>query len=142
MTMNNIETAKNILDKHGYTCVAIKGDIIYTSTDRGVKPLLDWLDSNTDLADAVVSDKVVGKAAAFLYVLLQVNQVYAHIISKPAYEVLQKNSIKVSYGELVDSIRNRDNTGFCPMETAVWEIDDPKTAYDTIVDTRKRLMRI
>ena len=32
----------------------------------------------------------------------------------------------------VEAIRNRTNTGFCPMETAVWSISDPGEALTAI----------
>ena len=34
--------------------------------------------------------------------------------------------------EKVDAIFNRTNTGFCPMESAVWDIDEPEKAPDAI----------
>lgn len=136
----NILEAKNKLLQGGYTCVALNDDGIYTSMDRGVKPLLDWISNKCDLKDAYVADKVVGKAAAFLYVLLKVKEVYAVVISEPALITLEKHNIKVSYGQLVSAIRNRDNTGFCPMESSVWDIEDPNIAYETIVRTRNELI--
>lgn len=134
-----IDKAKEILIKNNYTCVVISNDNIYTSRDRGVKPLLDWYGS-IDLQGAFVADKVVGKAAAFLYVLLDVKEVYAGVISESAYKVLLDYNINVIFDEKVDAIQNRDKTGFCPMETAVWNIDNPTNAYDVIIETRRKLM--
>ena len=59
--------AKKMLHEGGYTCVLCKSDKVYTSNERGVKPLLNWLDSNINLNDFCAADKVIGKAAAFLY---------------------------------------------------------------------------
>jgi len=81
----------------------------------------------------------VGKAAAFLYVLLGVKEIYAHIISIPALEVLGRYNIRTEYGEAVDSVRNRTNTGFCPMETAVMEIDEPNKALEAVREKLKQL---
>ena len=135
----NIDKAKELLCKNEYTCVVLKDDKEYSSRDRGVKPLLYWLNSDIDLKGAVVADKVVGKAAAFLYVLLQVEQVYAGVLSEPALKVLEGHNIKVTFGQKVSAIRNRDNTGFCPMESAVWDIDNPKEAHQVILNTLDRL---
>ena len=85
------------------------------------------------------ADRVVGKAAAFLYCLLKVSCVYAGVISEPALQVLQAQGIPVFYSTLVPAIKNRTGDGFCPMETAVWDLKDPKKAPDTIRETLKKL---
>ncbi len=134
-----INKAKEILIQENYTCVVLNNDEIYTSRDRGVKPLLDWY-GTVDLKGAFVADKVVGKAAAFLYVLLKVKEIYAGVISESAYKVLVDYNINVTFDKKVMAIQNRDKTGCCPMETAMWNIDNPNTAYDIIIETRRRLI--
>ncbi len=131
--------AKELLIKEGYTCVIIKSDRQYVSKDRGVKPLLDFYDSKIDLEGGAAADKVIGKAAAYLYVLLKVKEVYVGVISRPAYEVFLKYNIEVSYDLLVDAIFNRTKTGFCPMETAVKNIDNPMSALAAIKEARSKL---
>ena len=68
----NVQTlkAKKLLEKNGYTCVLIKDEKEIFSFERGVKPLLNFIDKGEDFYGFFVADKVVGKAAAFLYVLL------------------------------------------------------------------------
>ena len=44
----NLTKARFLLDTGGYTCVVCRNDTIHTATERGVKPLLSWLDSGTD----------------------------------------------------------------------------------------------
>lgn len=106
------------------------------STLRGVAPLLDWLDSGIDLSSYSAADKVVGNGAAFLYVLLKINEIYAGVISRSAYKTLTDNNIPVVYDTIVEVIRNRDNTGQCPIEAAVSGINDPVEALSAI---RKKL---
>lgn len=140
MKMNyDIVKAKKILKDGGYTCVLVKGENIYTSTDRGVKPLLNWLDEKNDIKDCSAADKVIGKAAAFIYVLLGVKAVYAFVISNPALEVFKKYGVDVSFEEKVDMIRNRTNTGYCPMEQATMSVFAPKEALISIKKTLKKL---
>ena len=122
--MTDLELAKEQLIKDECTCVLRKGDSMYCSHARGVKPLLSLLDSGEDYREYSAADKVVGKAAAMLYVLLSVSKIHAFVISKRALEVFAKSGIEVTYDTLVERIHNRTNTGFCPMEEAVWEIDD------------------
>lgn len=122
--MTDLELAKEQLIKDECTSVVRKGDSVYFSKARGVKPLLNWLDDKMVFNGYSAADKVVGKAAAMLYVLLSVSKIHAFVISKRALEVFAKSGIEVTYDTLVERIHNRTNTGFCPMEEAVWEIDD------------------
>lgn len=130
--MKQLEKAKERLMSGGYTCVLCQGERIYTSTRRGVKPLVDWLESNRDFNGFFAADKVVGKGAAYLYVLLGVQGVYAQVISKPALQVLNRYGIYTGYETLVDAIINRQGNGICPFEQAVLKIDRPTAAYEAI----------
>ena len=58
-------TAEEILKQGTYTCVACRGDTVLTATERGVRPLTNWLRDGADLRGFAAADKVVGKAAAF-----------------------------------------------------------------------------
>ncbi len=137
--MTELARAKETLLRGGYTCAACKGEKLYTSEERGVKPLLAWLNSGEDLAGASVADKVVGKAAAFLYVLLQVKEVYAPIVSERALSVLRNGGIEVEADLVVPAIRNRRGDGYCPMETAVWDIEEASEAKAAIEAKIKEL---
>lgn len=131
--MTDLECARTLLDEQQLTCAFVKGDWVYTSTGRGVKPLLNCLDQPQKRSRFAAADKVVGKAAAFLYVLLEAREVYAGVISKPALTVLEEAGIEVTYDCLVDAIRNRAGNGGCPMEMAVWNICDPQEALKAVL---------
>lgn len=130
---SDLAKAVETLKSGAYTCVLCKGDRLYTATERGVKPLLSWLHDGTDLRDFAAADKVVGKAAALLYVLLGVRAVYAPVMSKAAFETLAKNGIDAHCDRTVKHIMNRAGTGLCPMEETVMDIDDPQKAKERIV---------
>lgn len=130
--MKDLEKARELLHTGGYTCVLCRGSEHYTSVLRGVKPLVDWLESNTDLRGFSAADKVVGRGAAFLYVMLGVQSVYSHVISIPALDVLRSHGIPVEYDTVVEQIINRRGDGFCPFEVAVMDIHDADTAYRAI----------
>ena len=130
--MKELEFAKQQLLEGDYTCVICNGEDMHYSTFRGVKPLVQWLDQKLDVRGAYAADKVVGRATAFLYVLLGVKAVYAHVISKPALAVLENNQIQAEYGTLVDNIINRKGTGICPFEETVLNITEPEAAYRAI----------
>ena len=136
---DNLEKCREILKFGNFTLVLFDGKTFLTDTKRGVKPLLDLLDGNTDLSGFSAADKVVGKAAAFLYVLLNVREIYADVISTHALSVLEQHQIPVEYNTLTDKIKNRARTGFCPMETAVLDEENPERALAKIRQKAKEL---
>ena len=137
--MHDLEKARSLLEKENYTCVICRGDDVITDRRRGVRPLLELLESGKDLHGYNAADKVVGKAAAFLYCLLGVKALHAGVLSVPARDVLVSAGISVEWGSLVPAIRNRAGDGFCPMETAVWDLTDPALAPDAIRNAPKKL---
>lgn len=139
MVETDLAKACQMLTQEQLTCALVSDDLVYISRERGVKPLLDCYYGKKMPTGFSAADKVVGKAAAFLYVLLGAKQLYAQVLSRPALDVLQKNGIEVSYGQLTEAIKNRAGTGFCPMETAVLHEDDPVKALDKIEKTRRTL---
>ena len=84
---------------------------------------------------------MVGKAAAFLYCLLGIESLFANVISQPALNVLKDAGIPVEYSQLVPAIKNRSGDGFCPMESAVWNIADPHEALQAIISTLAKLSK-
>lgn len=130
--MHDLEKARSLLEKENYTCVICRGDDVITDRRRGIRPLMELLESGKDLHGYSAADKVVGKAAAFLYCLLGVKALHAGVLSVPARDVLVSAGISVEWGSLVPAIRNRAGDGFCPMETAVWDLTDPALAPDAI----------
>lgn len=136
---NELRKACSLLDTGDYTCVVCLDDRVYTATERGVKPLLNWVNCGTDLKGFSAADRVVGRATAFLYVLLGVKEVYARIMSRPAADVLTAYGIAVYPGTLVDGIINRKGTGPCPFEAAVMEITDAGQALEAI---RRKMLQM
>ncbi len=131
--------AKKIFQESSATCVLCRGKSRVESDLRGVAPLLDLLDTGMDFSGYSACDKVVGKATAFLYCLLEVKAVYTPVISQPALEVLRSHSIEVQYDLTVPAILNRRKDGFCPMETATRNIAEPEAALTAIRATLEKL---
>jgi hypothetical protein len=106
------------LHEGNYSCV-IANTETRTFTQRGVADLFHLLQHEPDfLQGALVADKVVGKAAAALLILGRIQAIHADVISEPARALLQPTAIAVSYGKTVPFIRNRDQSGYCPLEKA------------------------
>lgn len=122
--MSNVEKAKERLLNSSLTCVLYKGEKYYTSGERGVSPMLSWLSDGTELIGFSVADKVVGKAAAMLFVCAGVTEVFDVVMSRAAADFLDSRGVRYSYEKMTEKIINRKGDGVCPMELVVADIDD------------------
>ena len=129
-----LNIAKTKLEQENYTCVLTDGERFFTSRERGVKPIVEFIASKSLPKGLFAADKVVGKATAYLYILLEIKSLYAKVISKPALKALGENGIEVKYESIVDNIINRKGDGICPFEMAVLKINDANEAYTAILD--------
>lgn len=125
---DNLQNAKQILHNEGYTCVLCNSNEIIYSTVRGVAPLLGWLESGKDFSSFCAADKVIGKAAAMLYVLLNIKEIYTDVISKGAIQTFEKYGVKYYFNHMTDMILNRTQSGYCPMEEATQSTNEPQLA--------------
>ena len=94
--------------------------------------MLTFLENGTELRGFSAADKIVGKAAAMLFVCAGVTEVFAEVTSKAAVNYLKERGIACSYGVLTDKIINRKGDGLCPMELAVMDIEDEKLGFSAI----------
>lgn len=138
MNADLAKAKKNLLTT-GATCVLCRGGSRIESDMRGVMPLMELLDLGMDFSGYSAADKVIGKATAFLYCLLEVKAVYTPVISESALEVLREHGIEAEYDQCVPAILNRRKDGFCPMETATKNISDPEEALAAVHRTLERL---
>lgn len=119
--------------KAGFRCVLAKDGVIFDkSTDRGIKPLVDFYKSGK-LKGAVVFDKVIGRAAAALCIEGGVRKVHAFVMSASAKALLKSHGVEAAADEIVDRIANRDKTGLCPMEKKVKDLVNPKEMVDVLI---------
>ena len=71
--------------------------------------------------------------------LLEITELHAFVISRPALETLKKYNISVTYDALVDNIINRSKTDICPMEKAVISATTPWEARELIIEKLKKM---
>lgn len=112
-----------------YTCAFCRGDLTYKFTDRNIQPLLTLLNTKTDLKGFCVADRIVGKAAAFLHILLGVEEVYADVMSESAIYTLARYGVQPICSQSVNEIRNHTDTGICPIEKIVADLSTPQQAF-------------
>ena len=131
-----LEMKRQIALGHSLT-VAHRGVISEISDGRGIAPAMAMLDAGK-LKDALVVDKIVGRAAAAIFIAGGAKKVYATVMSAAAKELLARNGVETAADEVVESIINREKTGVCPMEGAIDALQDVKEMVETLRKAMKR----
>lgn len=128
--MTDIEIAKQKLHADSLAFVIAKnGVILRTGTQSGIGELIDAVETLGDAAhQAVLADKIVGKAVAMVARTAQIRQIYSPLMSQAACDALKIDQISYEYGRLVPLILNKRNDGLCPMEQLTLPIADPGEA--------------
>ena len=105
-----------LLHEGGYSLVVANGEV-NTFSGRGVADLYKlWNEDPGFLKGASVADKIVGKAAAALMIQGGVKEVFADVISQPAYKLFGRAKVRAEYTLMVPHIINRSQTDWCPLE--------------------------
>ncbi len=131
-----------ILDGQASFLIIKDNNLIYQDLGIGVKPIIKVINTNPDLIkDAIIIDKVIGKAAALLLIKFKAQAVQGLLMSKTAIKMLDKHSLSYQYDKLVPYIANRNNDGLCPLEDSVKDTDDLQQGYDNIIAKIEELMQ-
>lgn len=139
MIMTDLQTAKQNLNGHTI-CLCRQGKCL-CSDKRGIAPMMEFIAAGVGLAGYSAADKVVGKAAALLFVKCGVIAVYAETLSETGRAVLEEYGIAYEYQMLAEQIVNRAGTDICPMEKAVLHCNDAETAYALLKNKLKELSK-
>lgn len=134
--MTKLEELKEILHEKKASLVVCyeNGDIKEYYQDR-IKDIKNILKEDENaLKGAVIADKVIGKVASSILTVAGVKEIYADVMSKYAILVLEENNVKYEYLEKVDFIRNKDNTGMCPMENKYKDEKNINTVYNEMIN--------
>ena len=126
------ENAKRLLLENDAALVYCNEDEVNTSNIRGVLSLVLMAKEQRTMKGFYCADKVVGKAAAFMYAILRPEELYAFVLSEKAEAVLRKYKVNYFFGERVPAIINRKGDGFCPMETATENAATPSEALSLL----------
>ena len=111
-----------------YTLVVEReGRVLFTSTKDRLAPLLDALEAlGPRFRGALVLDRVIGRAAAWLCALAGVAEVLTPLVSEAAIEVLDRYGIRLYARRTVPRVLNDRGDGLCPMETLALESSSPE----------------
>lgn len=134
---NNIQLildASHLIQEGKAECVLIKDSTVFAQErGHGVSPLLTVYENHkSDMENATIVDKVIGRAAAAIAICGKVKHVHGEIMSEDAVEFLHNNGITTSYTTLVHRILNRNKDGLCPLEKSVENIEDPELALSAL----------
>lgn len=108
----------------GHTLALCRDGRVTISDARGVAPMVDLIRAGRQLDGYCAADRIVGRAAAMLFISAGIVEVYAETMSVGALTLLTSHGIPAGYGQLTDHIINRAGTGPCPMELAVSDVGD------------------
>lgn len=138
-----LRNAVTILKEEQKSCVILSEDGAVRCSDAiGIKPLMVELRADRKaFQGSVIADKVVGKAAALLAVLGEVQAVFGRVMSEGAASIFEKHQIPYQFETLVPYIENRTKDGMCPMEETVQLVEDPEEAFEALEKTIARLMK-
>jgi len=139
-----IKKASSLINSEKANFVLIKDKKIQLhKKEIGVKSALKLHKENPKLLEnAILVDKVVGKAAAILFTLSKIKFVHAHIISNDAKEFLLEHNIAFSFQKKVPYIKNRTKDSMCPLESAVIGEECPTNGLEKIEKKIAELMEI
>lgn len=135
------ESAIKKFNDESLTCLIYNDDIIYTSKDKGLKPLIYIVENKVNLYGYNAIDKIVGNAAAVIYVKIGVKSVHSPVLSKSAFETLKKYNIEVTYDQLVDCILNKEKTNPGPFEVLIANAKTLDEAYTLILNKTRELAK-
>lgn len=134
--MTKLEEVKEILHQKKASLVVCyaNGEIKEYYQDR-IKDIKSILQENPNrLKESIIADKVIGKVASSILAVAGVKEIYADVISKFAIPVLEENGIQYEYLKKVEFIKNKENTGMCPMENKYKEENDIHKVYKEMLD--------
>lgn len=134
--MNNLDLAKEEFSKDNYSFVLAGEGKLITSKEKGLKPIIDLIESEEDFSDFSICDKITGRAAAFLYVLLGIEKVHAKKMAKLAIQILDRAEIEYSYDELIETVLDMDMKEIDKIELSVLRSG---SAIQAIEDIKKAL---
>ena len=122
----------SLVAKGEASCVVARdGVIVGREKGRGIKPALKLL-ADRKFKHAVVVDKVVGRAAAAIFIVGKAKRVHASIMGADAAEMLKAHGVESNAERTVPKILNRDLTDGCPMEQTVEGMADPAEMVEAL----------
>ena len=131
----NNHVFKRFLEANDTLWICLAGNLLFRSTEKGIKPLLTYVQEFAPCPEGViVYDRVVGNAAALLLRKASCKKAYSLAGSELAVETLKRLGITYSFLTVVPYISNRAGDDMCPFEKASIE-KSPEEFYRFVEET-------
>ena len=115
--------------------VIVNDKVVFQSYGKWLYPIFDLEDhlkeASLKMDDAIVHDKVIGKAAALLLIRLNAAYIHGEVMSDLAINALTQFNRKFSYNHRVARID-------CQTEEILTLVDDPEIAYEILCKRANR----
>lgn len=125
----NTAKAKKILEESDAVLVLCNGDEIISYNSDSVENLVSLCSSGKDFYGWSAAVRFSGRASAFLFVYLEVSEVYSQKLLKLSVNVLDRAEIAYFSDEIVESAPSAD---FEKFETAVIRSGSAVSAFQDI----------
>jgi len=113
--------------------IAKQGRVIFETSSHGIGGLLKAIEElGNEMKDSSVADKIVGKAAALLFIHAGVFAVFAVTASEKAIQAMKDNNVLYEFENRVPHILNSERSDICPFEKLVISLSNPKKAYERL----------
>jgi len=140
--MQDLKAAKEALDRYACSLALVRGGrVLYTSTGKGIVPILNLIGEPRDLNGATLSDQVVGLAVAAIAREHGILALFGKVMSVPARAYLEREGVTYDYGTLVEAIKTADGAAPCPIEQIAIETPDVPAMIRRIQEFLHRMVR-
>ena len=121
---------KRLIQKNLSLIIVKNGEVLFETESHGISDLVKAVNKLGDgIKGSSVADRIVGRAAALLFVFSGVKAVFAVTASDGGFEVLAKNKVLCFYEKRVTHVLNFEKTDACPFEKLVAKLSKPEEAY-------------
>ncbi len=129
--VSDISIAKEDVKEKGFALSIVKnGKRVFQSKTPGISALVSAIDQDRfHFRSASAADRILGRAAAMLFVYSGIVHIFASTASTDALSTIGKFRIPVESEKIVPAILNRSRSSSCPFEQLVQNIDDPEEAF-------------
>jgi len=130
----DLETASKRLNQKNLSLVVVKnGKVLFETESHGLNDLVEAINQlQSSMKGSSVADRIVGRAAALLFVYSGVSAVFAATISDGGIAILDNNNVFHEFEKRVPRILNLKKTDVCPFEKLVAGLSSPEEAYERL----------
>ena len=130
----DLDLASKRLNQKNLSLVVVKnGRVLFETESHGLSDLVEAINHlQSSMKGSSVADRIVGRAAALLFVYSGVSAVFAVTMSDGGKAILDNNNVFHEFEKRVPRILNLKKTDACPFEKLVAKLSSPEEAYERL----------